>query len=602
MARAPKDAVVDSNDALDKIVAGTRADKQEHQGLDFKRQGRSREETISILAATAACFANAAGGKIVVGVKDDEPGIGALVGTDLEPAWVRQRIYQKTKPGLDVIVKEFIYRGTRLLEITVQEGLDVYLADGQAPKRRLEDTCVPMSTGELARLHEERRGTDWSDGESGRPIEDVDDAAELLLRSMLRTSPSNPRDVSGTALSDLLTLLALSTSSGTLTRAGELLLCRPKTGDQTELLVYQYRETAGGEVKAGRRWQTPLLVAFTETLSTIEARIGTTPVSLPNGQQLQIQDYPVAAVREAIANALTHGDHRDRQPVYVEHSPQLLDVRSPGPLVSGISPANILTHPPKPRFPKLAEAMRACGLAERWGQGIDRMYKEMIRSGRSVPIVEVAAGDQPETTVRFLGGPPNSRITKFISTLPVNEQDDTDTLLVVATLASRRTVNAKQLAGTIQRGPEAAQAVLMRLAQGSAQLLEPTPRTHGRKHPDYRLRSEAVAALGPALAYQSRPQADIDRKVRDHVREYGTINSAAVQRMLDVDVYAARDVLRKLVNRKILVRTSEQRRGIAVKYGPGARFPSTPRKSALATTSAVAPLFDSTNVEEGPVE
>ena len=111
-----------------------------------------------------------------------------------------------------------------------------------------------------------------------------------------------------------------------------------------------------------------------------------------------------------------------------------------------------------------------------------------------------------------------------------------------------------------------------------------------------------MAALGPALAYQSRPQADIDRKVRDHVREYGTINSAAVQRMLDVDVYAARDVLRKLVNRKILVRTSEQRRGIAVKYGPGARFPSTPRKSALATTSAVAPLFDSTNVEEGPVE
>ena len=43
--------------------------------------------------------------------------------------------------------------------------------------------------------------------------------------------------------------------------------------------------------------------------------------------------------------------------------------------------------------------------------------------------------------------------------------------------------------------------------------------------------------------------------------------------MLDLDVYASRDILRDLTQRGIIVRTSEQKRGTAVKYGPGAQFP-----------------------------
>ena len=57
------------------------------------------------------------------------------------------------------------------------------------------------------------------------------------------------------------------------------------------------------------------------------------------------------------------------------------------------------------------------------------------------------------------------------------------------------------------------------------------------------------------------------------MREYDTINSATVQRIFDVDVYQARDILRDFVGREILVRISEQSRGPKVKYGPGPQFP-----------------------------
>lgn len=112
-------------EALDKIVGGSTADEVEHEQLDFKRQADSRNDTVSTLADAAVCFANGSGGCIVVGVADRVGGVDAFKGTDLEPTWVRRRIYEKTQPPLDVTVRAFEHASTRLLEIVVQEGLDV---------------------------------------------------------------------------------------------------------------------------------------------------------------------------------------------------------------------------------------------------------------------------------------------------------------------------------------------------------------------------------------------------------------------------------------------------------------------------------------------
>ena len=562
--------------ALKRIVADNiTADDVESETLDFKRQSDSRRDTEHDIADAAVCFANARGGSVVVGVADRVRGVEAVLGTDLDPSVLRRRIYELTTPPLDVVVRSFTFEGKALLEVDVQEGLDVYASRKKAPTRRFETQCLEMSPSQISRLHDERRGADWSAVATGRPVSHCDPDAVVLLRTLMRRLPNRTlQDMSDDNLPDVLRTLGLATADGMLNHAGELLLCRDPGGLARELIVYQHRASMGGEADYGRRLQGPLLVAFIEGMNVIEARIGTTPINLPSGQQLQIQDYPVAAIREAISNAVMHGDHRDRRPVYIEHSPESFEVRSPGPLVAGVSPANILTHPPKPRFPALADALRSLGLAEKWGQGVDRMYREMIRSGKEIPTVSVTPGEEPETSVRFMGGPPNARITKFISTLPENEQDDTDTLLVVSVLTGRRTISAETIAPILQREPDAAQAVLRRLASDDVGILEVTPRTARLSRPEYRLSSAAVAGLGPALGYTARPQADRERKIVEHVREYDSINNGAIQRLFDVDVYAARDILQELVGREILVRVSEQSRGTAVRYGPGPKFPS----------------------------
>src|SRR4051794_34677457 len=57
-----------------------------------------------VLADAAICFANTAGGIIIVGVCDKKKGIEAITGTNLDPDRVKQRIYELSRPHLNVEV------------------------------------------------------------------------------------------------------------------------------------------------------------------------------------------------------------------------------------------------------------------------------------------------------------------------------------------------------------------------------------------------------------------------------------------------------------------------------------------------------------------
>ena len=85
--------------ALDRICDGAKPSELESETLDFKQDARNPKETMKRLASAALCFANAAGGSIVVGVADDVPGPAAFVGTDLDPLKVKESIYDWPPPN-----------------------------------------------------------------------------------------------------------------------------------------------------------------------------------------------------------------------------------------------------------------------------------------------------------------------------------------------------------------------------------------------------------------------------------------------------------------------------------------------------------------------
>lgn len=562
---------------LSAIQAGRRPSDLESETLDFKRQKAGEpDESLRDIAEAAICFANARGGVIVVGVDDKARGPSAFVGATLAAEDITRRVHELTVPPLLVSAEEHREGSIRLLLVTVAESPQIHPDTRGRATRRVGTNCVPLSPPEHQQIRELKAGVDWSAKTSERTLGEVAAEALAAARKSLSALPDDRRRLARLGDADLLSALgALNVGAGrrtpALTRAGEVLFCAPAAASPSPALLYQYRTTPGGDPKDIQRIDTPLVIAVQRALELINARRSLTPIALPNGQQIEIADFPEGAVREALINAVVHRDHTRAHPVVIEHSPEVLVITSPGSLVAGVTTANLLTHPSAPRNPALAKAMRTLGFAEEVGRGIDRIYREMIRSGRALPRFD-AAPDQ--VRVSLVGGAPNTNVAKFVATMPEDERDDTDSMLVVFRLCSQRTISAEGIAPLLQKTVEEAEVVLRRLATERVALLEPTRQTVRRARPTYRLRSDALKQLGQAVAYQRRTVDETDRKIIAHVREYGKITNKTVQNLFDVGIPKARDILRDLVDREILVKDSEQERGPGVEYGRGPRFPA----------------------------
>lgn len=557
--------------ALTAIDAGRHPSDVESVTLDFKEDHGDQKAVLVTLAEASVCFANARGGLVVLGLDDDTGGPAAYTGTSLHEHDVRKGIYDRTRPQLLVDVRSLERHGIRLLVVVITEGIGEVWTDAKGrPSTRIGSHCLPMSVDAASRLREERMGFDASARPTAASVADVSPLSMALARQQLRRLPDEGRTRLAEASDhDLLRQLGVLTEDGHLRAAGYWMLCPPNSG-APEQIVYEYRLTPSGEPQFVERLQQPLLDAFVRVADLISARRTVTPVNLPDGQQLAVEDFPEVAVREAIANAVVHRDHRLRGPVAVVQSPDVFHVTSPGPLVTGVTLDNILTTTSRPRNPLLTTTFRTLGLAEQLGVGVDRMYREMVRAGRQLPQFE-ASFDR--VRVALTGGAPAKGVVRYVAQLPQRERDDTDTMLVLVRLCGTRTVTAATAAPVLQKLESEAEQILRRLAADDVAMLEPTRETlkHGR--PTYRLRSDALRVLGAAVRYRRRTQDDIDRKVMAHVREYGRVTNATVRNLLDVSTPRASAILKDLRQRDVISKTSDAERGPTVEYGPGPAFP-----------------------------
>ena len=175
------------------------------------------------------------------------------------------------------------------------------------------------------------------------------------------------------------------------------------------------------------------------------------------------------------------------------HSPSVLAMTSPGPLVSGVTVENILTHPSKPRNRTLAAGVRTLELAEEIGRG-DRMYREMIRTGRPTPTID-ASFDQ--VRVVLVGSAPDVNIARYVAQLDPVVRDDTDAMLVLLKLCGFRTVNATAMRPLLQKTIDESEASLRYLASDHVGMIEPTRQSARAAHPTIGFAKKPSVGWGP---------------------------------------------------------------------------------------------------------
>ncbi|MEV7964866.1 ATP-binding protein [Sphaerisporangium sp. NPDC088356] len=555
------------------VGQGVTADALETEALDFKMVADSPKSTLNLLADALVCFVNARGGTVVLGVDDKAitrdlalRGVPMSYSVDL----IRKGIFDRTRPPLTAFVNEKIIDGVRLILITVPQGVMPHSNAAGLATRRLGKECLPFPPDQQREAMIARGQVDWSADASSIGIDKLSAIEfERLRRILTASGRDHLADLGDQALLESLRLIA---PNGGITNAGVLLL-----GDEPLLnqivpgygYSYQFRPTTGSEATGRIRGTRPLIAAIQALTDAIETRREVHPLNVAGGVQLQLTDYPNEAVRELIINAFIHRSYETSGTVDIEHSPERLIITSPGGLVSGVTPSNILTYPSTPRNRLLTETVSMLQLAERTGQGVGRAYREMLRIGKEPPLFE-----DHGTLVRatLAGGIGNDAFVRFISDLPTKAARDLNVLLALSHLRHSKNIDAMKLAEIIQRTPVEAQEVLSTMTD-EYDLLEPTRRTLNKPFPTYHLRAQVLTAMSRSVTYRRHSATEADQKVIDHVREYGYVTNQTIRRLFDLHVYAARDLINGLRDREILEKIGAARGGAGVRYGPGKNFP-----------------------------
>lgn len=563
-------------DAIRVVLAGTRAEAAETDLVDFKVEegsvggggrpiaiGPRHEAAAAALAEAAACMANTVtGGILVVGVKDDRAGVGALTGAVSDAAWLRERIWALTQPGLVVDVEEVIEQGARLLLVNVPDQLEEIRHNGRL-RTRIGARCVDLSGDRARQFLEERRGYDWSAQPSGLRLSHATPEALASARRHYTEEHGNAPGSDRELVRRLGLLVDDDPEDPAFNRAGALLLCPFEPGvERLRLLVTR---AEGSASHAGTPpLAAPLLPAFDQVMTKLLDAFSSTR-KVVGTQRVLLRPIPETVVREALVNAVMHRDHRlDRAAIIalaIGDPPGVLKVRSPGGLPAGVSVDRLIAAPSRPRNPVLAEAMRVLGLAEREGVGIDTMYRLMLQDGHAVPEIVEADG---EVVVRLQGGEPDVSVRGFFDVIGSRVpalRDSTLAAIAVSALLSQRVLRAEDLAVAGQATPADAATVLADLEKAGAvsRLLNGALA--------FRLSDEGRRSLAGRIRYRTPIAIEQHEDlVLAYLDSHPEISSAAASDLLDISLVRASQVLGALVKRGTIRRATDQRRGPGVRY------------------------------------
>lgn len=557
-------------DVLSQVLSGVAAGSLETQTLDFKRDphtvtgrgapGNPQARLIEELVDAVVCFANARGGRIVLGVDDRAPGAEAFSGTQADPTFLRNRIYGNTRPQLTVPIEEIYFAGVRLLIITVPEGLDLVTdSKGKALHRDGTD-CRPLSEDARRSLAHERRNPDFTARPSDLSWADVDQTAMRQARRLLSQLADLRSQLADLDDRSLLRALNILDRDDRLLVAGEILFCAPSQ-DALDVLM---RPAPGAEPSV-RRLREPLVVLLPNALELISAAIDPeiASVALRGGQEIALPDFSPIAVDEAVTNALVHRDYSRPERVVIDHSPHALRVWSPGGLPFGVTEDRLLSTVSTPRNAVLMAAMQQLGLAERASRGIDRMFREQVRVGQQVPGIRA---DEYSVEVYFTSGAPNRAFAGYVATLPRALRENVDAMLTLVYLCQRPTLSPAEAAKQLQLSEAEAVDRLDSLTVGGDALIQRDG--DSRRGVRWRLRPIVASALGTAV--QHRARADSARpRVEAHLKEYGWITNKTIRNMFDLDVQQATQILNDLRAANVVIKDpAGPQRGPSIRWLP----------------------------------
>ncbi|MCP4548701.1 MAG: transcriptional regulator [bacterium] len=398
----------------------------EGERLEFKEARGSY--SFAKLGLFCAALANEGGGHLILGVTDKRP--RKIVGSNAFPNLEKIKPDLLAELHLRIEAESFDHPDGRVVVFWAPSrplGLPVRFK--RIPWMRSGDGTVPMTDDRLKEIYSET-GPDYSaEICSDATMEDLHPTAIDSFRSLWQKRSNNELLTQKPAL-QLLEDAELVVG-GKVTYAALILLgthaALGRRLPQAEV-IFEYRSEEGNIDYQDRKEYREGYLLFHDSLwEKVNLRndlffFQEGPVRQP------LRTFNEIAVREALLNAVSHRDYRLGGSVFVKQWPKRIEIISPGGLPNGITVKNILLQQ-APRNRRIAEALARCGLVERSGQGIDRIYEACISEGKLPP--DFTGSDEHRVTINLNGRVQDPQFLQFIRDVVIKLTEVTTKGLVV---------------------------------------------------------------------------------------------------------------------------------------------------------------------------
>ena len=305
-------------------------------------------------------FANTNGGVIYVGI-DDEGNVVGLDNVDEEYTRITNGIRDAIMPDVTMFVR-FTLQENKVVRIAVSEGSNkpYYLkAKGLKPSGvyvRQGSSSAPASPDQIRRMIKDSDGDVFEEMRSMNQDLTFDSAEKTFAKYGGAFGLDKYRTL-GIVRNGLHTNLGLILSDQCLHTVKVAVF-----GDDAKTIFKDNKEF-GGSVFEQLEGAFDYLMLCNRTVSEIKGL-----------ERVEKQDYPEAALREALLNALVHRDYSFSGSIIVNVNEKEIEFISLGGLLPGLSPDDIRSGISQPRNKALAEVFHRLRLIESYGTGIRRIF------------------------------------------------------------------------------------------------------------------------------------------------------------------------------------------------------------------------------------
>ena len=333
-------------------------------------------------------FANAQGGKIYIG-KDDS---GNIVGVE-DYKNLMDEIPNKIKHNLGITAE------INLLEENEKHFIEIIVQSYSVPISlrgryyyRSGSVKQELTGAALNEFLLKRAGQTWDDViETRASFNDID---EKTIKIFLRKAEEAGRlpDSEGLSTSELLEKLRL-TENGQLKRAAIVLFGKDpgRFYPNTFVKIGKFNDD-GFTIRFQELEEGNIIQLLDKVLRTLDYKFLIRNISFVGMNRIETLEYPIAALREMLLNALIHRNYMGA-PTQLRVYDNKLTLWNHGLLPEGITLDKLTkTHSSFPRNPILAEACFRGGFIDSWGSGIMKIMDSCKMAGLPTPRIEEDCG------------------------------------------------------------------------------------------------------------------------------------------------------------------------------------------------------------------